>query len=35
VLLLGHPLTALLDDGAQQATPLGTTADGHAITLTR
>src|SRR5258708_15670179 len=26
VLLLGHPLTALLDDGAHEATPLGTTA---------
>jgi len=34
VLLLGHPLAALLDDGAHEATPLGTTADGHAITLT-
>jgi hypothetical protein len=36
VLLLRHPLAALLDDRAHQATTLlGTTADGHAITLTR
>jgi hypothetical protein len=36
VLLLGHTLTALLDDRAHQATTLlGTTADGHAMTLTR
>ena len=35
VLLLRHPLAALLDDRAHQATTLlGTTADGHAITLT-
>jgi hypothetical protein len=36
VLLLRHPLAALLDDRAHQASIfLGTTADGHAITLTR
>src|SRR6516162_11214243 len=36
MLLLRHPLAALLNDGAHQATILlGTTADGHAITLTR
>src|SRR5262249_20856018 len=35
VLLLRHPLAALLDDRAHQASIfLGTTADGHAITLT-